>query len=70
MCYTNKKCEQIKREFLDCAGLARGYIVNKIYHVDHNGKETDFYINQSGFLHFVINGKNVILKNDGCLRIL
>lgn len=65
--YTNKKCIELKNQFLKVAGLEKGYIVNEIYHINHNGQETDFYINNSGFLHFIINGQNIILKNNGNL---
>ena len=52
---------------MKAAGLEKGYTTNKIYHINQNGKETDFYINNSGFIHFVINGQNIILKNSGNL---
>lgn len=65
--YTNEKCIKLKNELLKAAGLERGYIINKKYHITRNGTETAFYINNSGFVHFVINGKNIILKNNGNL---
>ena len=65
--YTNEKCIKLKEEFLKAAGLEKGYTTNELYHVIHNGKETDFYINNSGFIHFVINGQDIILKNNGNL---
>ena len=65
--YTNKKCNKIKNELLDAAGLTRGYITNELYTINRSGVETKFYINNSGFVHFVINGQNIILKNNGNL---
>ena len=65
--YTNQKCIMLKNEFLKAAGLERGYITNNIYHVCQNGKETDFYINNSGYIHFIINGQNIMLRNNGNL---
>lgn len=65
--YTNTNCIRLKDELLKAAGLQKGYITNEIYHIMHNGKETDFYINNSGYVHFVINGQNIILKNNGNL---
>ena len=52
---------------MKAAGLEKGYITNELYHINQNGKQTDFYINNSGFIHFVINGQNIILKNNGNL---
>ena len=65
--YTNEKCIKLKNELMKAAGLEKGYIINELYHISQNGKETDFYINNSGFIHFVINGQNIILKNNGNL---
>lgn len=67
MGYTNKKCIELKEQFLVAAGLEKGFTTNEIYHINQNGKETDFYINNSGFIHFIINGQNIILKNNGNL---
>ena len=65
--YTNEKCITLKNELMKAAGLEKGYTTNEIYHINQNGKETDFYINNSGFIHFVMNGQNIILKNNGNL---
>lgn len=67
MGYTNKKCIELKNQLLMAAGLEKGYTTNQIYHIKQNKKETDFYINNSGFIHFIINGQNIILKNNGNL---
>ena len=67
MGYTNKKCIELKNQLLMAAGLEKGYTTNQIYHIKQNEKETDFYINNSGFIHFIINGQNIILKNNGNL---
>ena len=67
MGYTNKKCIELKNQLLTAAGLEKGYTTNQIYHIKQNEKATDFYINNSGFIHFIINGQNIILKNNGNL---
>lgn len=65
--YTNEKCIKLKNELMKAAGIEKSYTTNELYHINQNGKETDFYINNSGFIHFVINGQNIILKNNGNL---
>ena len=65
--YTSVQCNKIKNELLEAAGLTRGYITNELYTINKNGVETNFYINSSGFVHFVMNGQNIIFKNNGNL---
>ena len=50
--YTNEKCIKLKNELMKAAGLEKGFTTNEIYHINQNGKETDFYINNSGVYPF------------------
>ena len=62
MNYTNEKCLEAKEELIKSIGGM--YEVNKEYIT--NGQT--WYINKSGYVHFIKGNNNVLLTNDFTLK--
>ena len=62
MNYTNEKCLKVKEELIKSIGGM--YEVNKEYIT--NGQT--WYINKSGYVHFIKGDNNILLTNDFTLK--